>query len=126
TGASLGGMQALRFALDYPELVESVVAIASTPRLNVQGVALNAIARRAIEGDPDWQGGDYYDSGRAPRTGLALARRIGHVTYLSRDALSAKSRDGRLGVEDYLDYQAEKFVERFDANTYLLFSRALT
>jgi homoserine O-acetyltransferase len=126
TGASLGGMQALQFALDYPDFVRSVVAIAATAGLSAQGVALNAIARRAIESDPDWQGGDYYGTGRSPRTGLALARRIGHVTYLSRDALAAKSRNGRLGVEEYLDYQAEKFVERFDANTYLLFSRALT
>lgn len=126
TGASLGGMQALQLAIDYPELVRSVVAIAATAHLDAQGVALNAIARKAITADPDWQGGDYYSTGREPREGLALARRIGHVTYLSKEALRGKSRDGRLGVESYLDYQAQKFVDRFDANTYLLLSRALT
>lgn len=126
TGASLGGMQALQFALDYPDLVRSVIAIASTAGLDAQGVALNAIARAAITADPDWQGGDYYASGRSPRAGLGLARRIGHVTYLSKESLRTKSRGGRLGVEEYLDHQAERFVERFDANTYLLFSHALT
>jgi homoserine O-acetyltransferase/O-succinyltransferase len=126
TGASLGGMQALQFALDYPELVRSVVAVASTAHLDTQGIALNAIARTAIESDPDWQGGDYYGTGREPRAGLALARQVGHVTYLSKEALRGKSRGGRFGVESYLDHQAQKFVDRFDANTYRLFSRALT
>jgi homoserine O-acetyltransferase len=126
TGASLGGMQALQFALDYPDVVRSVVAIATTPRVNAQGVAVNAIARAAIVADPDFQGGDYYGTGRAPRSGLGIARRLGHVTYLSKEALGAKSAGDRLGVERYLDHQADKFVDRFDANTYLLFSYALT
>jgi len=125
-GASLGGMQALQFALDYPEFVESAIAIASTAALGAQGVALNAVARQAIRDDPDWQGGDYYESGLTPVRGLGLARRIGHVTYLSSHALAGKSRDGRLGVEQYLDAQSERFVKRFDANSYLLFSTALT
>jgi homoserine O-acetyltransferase/O-succinyltransferase len=126
TGASLGGMQALQFALDYPELVRSVIAIAATARLDAQGVALNAIARKAITSDPAWQGGDYYGTGRTPRDGLGIARRIGHVTYLSKESLRAKARDGRLSIEEYLDHQAARFVDRFDANTYLLFSDALT
>jgi homoserine O-acetyltransferase len=126
TGASLGGMQALQFALDYPKLVRSVVAIASTSHLDTQGIALNAIARNAITADPDWQGGDYYGTGREPRAGLGLARQVGHVTYLSKEALRGKSRGERFGVESYLEHQARRFVDRFDANTYLLFSRALT
>lgn len=125
-GASLGGMQALQFALDFPAQVRSVIAIASTRGLSAQGVALNAIARAAITADPAWQGGDYYDTGRLPDVGLALAREIGHVTYLSKEALAAKSPDDRLGVERYLTHQAAKFVARFDANSYLCFSRALT
>jgi homoserine O-acetyltransferase len=126
TGASLGGMQALQFAVDYPELVRSVVAIASTARLDTQGVALNAVARTAITSDPDWQGGDYYGTGRRPDRGLAIARQIGHITYLSKHSLRAKFPDDRFAVESYLAYQGEKFVRRFDANTYLLLSRALT
>lgn len=126
TGASLGGMQALQFALDFPDVVRSVVAIASTAHLGAQGIALNAIARIAITSDPDWQSGDYYGTGRSPRGGLGLARRIGHLTYLSKEALRDKAPDDRLGVERYLDHQAERFVDRFDANSYLLFSRALT
>jgi homoserine O-acetyltransferase len=126
TGASLGGMQALQFAVDYPELVRSVIAIASTSRLDTQGVALNSIARRAITSDPDWQGGDYYGTGRSPDSGLALARQIGHITYLSKHSLRAKFPGDRFAVESYLAYQGEKFVGRFDANTYLLFSLALT
>jgi homoserine O-acetyltransferase/O-succinyltransferase len=126
TGASLGGMQALQFAVDYPELVRSVVAIASTAHLDTQGVALNSVARNAITSDPDWLGGDYYGTGREPRSGLALARQIGHITYLSKFSLRAKFPGDRFAVESYLAYQGQKFVERFDANTYLLFSRALT
>jgi homoserine O-acetyltransferase len=125
-GASLGGMQALQFALDYPEIVGGVIAIASTARLDAQGVALNAIARKAITSDPGFQGGDFYGTGRAPRSGLGLARQIGHVTYLSKEALGAKAAADRLRVEDYLEHQGTKFVDRFDANTYLTFSMALT
>jgi homoserine O-acetyltransferase/O-succinyltransferase len=125
-GASLGGMQAVQLALDCPDVVDGVIAIASTARLDAQGVALNAIARKAITSDPDFQGGDYYGSGRAPRAGLELARQIGHVTYLSKEALGAKAGTDRLRVEDYLEHQGAKFADRFDANTYLRFSRALT
>ena len=106
--------------------MRSVVAIASTAHLDTQGVALNSIARKAITSDPDWQGGDYYGSGRTPDAGLALARQIGHITYLSKHSLRAKFPGDRFAVESYLTYQGEKFVARFDANTYLLFSRALT
>jgi homoserine O-acetyltransferase len=126
TGASLGGMQALQFAVDHPELVRGVVAIASTARLDTQGVALNSVARSAITSDPDWAGGDYYGTGRAPSAGLAIARQIGHITYLSKHSLRAKFPGDRFDVESYLAYQGEKFVGRFDANTYLLLSRALT
>ena len=96
------------------------------PSLDTQGVALNAVARNAITSDPDWQAGDYYGTGRAPRAGLALARQVGHITYLSKDSLREKFPGDRFAVESYLAYQGEKFVERFDANTYLLMSRALT
>jgi homoserine O-acetyltransferase/O-succinyltransferase len=126
TGASLGGMQALEFAVDYPELVRGVVAIASTARLDAQGVALNSVARNAITSDPDFAGGDYYGTGRTPDAGLAVARQIGHITYLSKHSLKAKFPGDRFAVESYLAYQGEKFVHRFDANTYLLLSRALT
>lgn len=138
-GASMGGMQALQFAVDHPDVVRGVVAIASTAHLDARGIALNAIARNAITTDPDWQGGDYYQTGRAPRTGLAVARQVGHITYLSRRSmqekfgrtLAAEADGGTLtepwfAVESYLRYQGAKFVDRFDANTYLLFSRALT
>jgi len=126
TGASLGGMQALQFAVDYPDFVRGVVAIASTAHLDTQGVALNHVARTAITSDPDFQGGDYYGTGREPRAGMAIARQIGHITYLSKHALRAKFPDDRFAVESYLSYQGDKFVVRFDANTYLLFSKAIT
>jgi len=120
--------------------VESSVVIASTHALRPQGVAWNAIARGAITADPDWQGGHYYESGRAPRRGMGVARMLGHITYLSADALEAKfgrrlqfSDDIRyildapeFEIESYLSHQAESFVNRFDANTYLYMSRALT
>jgi homoserine O-acetyltransferase len=139
SGASLGGMQALQFAVDHPTLVGGVVAIAATARLDTQGVAMNAIARNAITSDPDWQGGDYYGTGRTPRTGMALARQVGHLTYLSKQSMREKfgrTLAGEAGepsltephfaVESYLRYQGAKFVDRFDANSYLVFSRALT
>jgi homoserine O-acetyltransferase/O-succinyltransferase len=113
-GASLGGMQALQFATDYPDYVRAVVAIACTRALDTQGVALNAVARNAIRSNPD------------PLKGMAIARQIGHITYLSRESIRDKSGGDRFGVETYLDYQADKFVKRFDPNTYLLFSMALT
>jgi homoserine O-acetyltransferase len=139
SGASLGGMQALQFAVDHPALVGGVVAIAATARLDTQGVAMNAIARNAITSDPDWRGGDYYGTGRTPRTGMALARQVGHLTYLSKQSMREKFgrtlagdagepslTEPHFAVESYLRYQGAKFVDRFDANSYLVFSRALT
>ncbi len=139
-GGSLGGMQAFEWAILYPDQVDAVVAIASTHALHPQGMAWNAIAREAIMRDPDWQGGHYYGTGRAPQAGLGVARMVGHVTYLSGEALDTKfgrrlqdSDDLRytltepeFQVESYLRHQASSFVRRFDANTYLYTSRALT
>jgi homoserine O-acetyltransferase len=139
-GGSLGGMQAFEWAILYPDQVDAVVAIASTHALHPQGMAWNAIAREAIMRDPDWQGGHYYGTGRAPEAGLGVARMVGHVTYLSGEALDTKfgrrlqdSDDLRytltepeFQVESYLRHQASSFVRRFDANTYLYTSRALT
>jgi homoserine O-acetyltransferase/O-succinyltransferase len=139
-GGSLGGMQALEWAILFPDQVDAIVVIASTHALQPQGVAWNAIAREAITRDPDWQGGRYYGTGRAPGAGMGVARMVGHVTYLSAAALSDKfgrrlqfSADIRytltepeFEVESYLRHQADSFVKRFDANTYLYTSRALT
>jgi homoserine O-acetyltransferase/O-succinyltransferase len=139
-GGSLGGMQAFEWAILYPDQVDAVVAIASTHALHPQGMAWNAIAREAIMRDPDWQDGHYYGTGRAPEAGLGVARMVGHVTYLSGEALDTKfgrrlqaSDDLRytltepeFQVESYLRHQASSFVRRFDANTYLYTSRALT
>ena len=139
-GGSLGGMQALEWAVLYGDEVESIVVIASTPALRPQGVAWNAIARNAITADPDWQDGHYYDSGRAPSGGMGVARMLGHMTYLSAGSLEGKfgrrlqfSDDIRyvldepeFEIESYLRHQAKSFVERFDANTYLYMSRALS
>jgi len=139
-GGSLGGMQAFEWAILFPDQVDAVVSIASTHALHPQGVAWNAIARNAITGDPAWQGGRYYGTGRTPTAGMGVARMVGHVTYLSAQALSDKfgrrlqSADDigytitepEFQVESYLRHQAESFVKRFDANTYLYTSRALT
>jgi homoserine O-acetyltransferase len=139
-GGSLGGMQAFEWAIRYPDDVDAIVAIASTHALQPQGVAWNAIARNAIMADPNWQGGDYYGTGRAPNAGMGVARMVGHITYLSAQSLGAKfarrlqfSSDVRytltepeFEVESYLRHQADSFVRRFDANTYLYTSRALT
>jgi homoserine O-acetyltransferase len=133
-------MQALEWAVSYPDDVDAVVAIASTHALRPQGLAWNAIARNAITADPGWHGGHYHGTGSAPTLGLGIARMVGHVTYLSAESLKAKF-DRRLQfaedirylltepefeVENYLKYQAGNFVKRFDANTYLYTSRALT
>jgi homoserine O-acetyltransferase len=139
-GGSLGGMQALEWAIRFPDRVDAIVAIASTHALHPQGVAWNAIARDAIMRDPAWQGGNYYGTGRAPDDGMGVARMVGHITYLSGPAL--RDRFGRrlqfaddvrytiteaeFEVESYLRHQADSFVRRFDANTYLYTSRALT
>jgi homoserine O-acetyltransferase/O-succinyltransferase len=139
-GGSLGGMQAFEWAILYPDQVDSIVAIASTHAIQPQGVAWNAIARNAIMADPAWQGGHYYGTGRKPDAGMGIARMVGHITYLSAQSLGAKfgrqlqfSDDPRytitepeFQVENYLRYQADSFVKRFDANTYLYTSRALT
>src|SRR6266581_729144 len=125
---------------DLPGMVRSAVSIASTARLGSQGVAWNAIARNAIMADPDWQGGTYYGSGRTPMAGIGVARMVGHVTYLSAESMREKF-DRRLqdreqysftltepdfAVESYLRHQADTFAGRFDANSYLYISRALT
>jgi homoserine O-acetyltransferase len=139
-GGSLGGMQALEWAVLYPDQVDAIVVIASTHALQPQGVAWNAIARESIMRDPGWQGGRYYGTGSAPDAGMGVARMVGHVTYLS--ALALHDKFGRrlqfaddirytitepeFEVESYLRHQADSFVKRFDANTYLTMSRALT
>jgi homoserine O-acetyltransferase len=139
-GGSLGGMQALEWAVSYPDQVDSIVVIASTHALQPQGVAWNAIARNAIMADPDWQGGHYHGTGRAPNAGMGVARMVGHITYLSATSLGKKFgrrlqfaddirytlTDPEFEIENYLRYQADAFVKRFDANTYLYTSRALT
>jgi homoserine O-acetyltransferase/O-succinyltransferase len=139
-GGSLGGMQALEWAVLYPDQVDAIVPIASTHALHPQGMAWNAIARESIMRDPDWQGGHYYGTGRTPDAGMGVARMVGHVTYLSASALENKFgrrlqfaddirytvTEPEYEVERYLDHQAEVFVKRFDANTYLYTSRALT
>jgi homoserine O-acetyltransferase len=139
-GGSLGGMQAFEWAILFPDQVDAVVAIASTHALHPQGVAWNSIARDAIMRDPAWQDGRYYGTGRAPDGGMGVARMVGHITYLS--ALALHDKFGRrlqfaddirytitepeFEVESYLRHQADSFVRRFDANTYLRMSRALT
>lgn len=139
-GGSLGGMQALEWAIRYPGQVDAIVPIASTHALQPQGVAWNAIAREAIMGDPAWQDGRYYGTGRVPEAGMGVARMVGHVTYLSAPALNDKFgrrlqfaddirhtiTEPEFEIENYLRHQAGSFVKRFDANTYLYTSRALT
>jgi homoserine O-acetyltransferase len=133
-------MQAFEWAILFPDRVDAVVAIASTHALQAQGLAWNAIARNSIQGDPDWQGGHYYGTGRKPDAGMGVARMVGHITYLSAKSIGDKfgrrlqfAEDIRFTltepefeVENYLRYQADAFVRRFDANTYLYTSRALT
>jgi homoserine O-acetyltransferase len=139
-GGSLGGMQALEWAVRHPQDVDAIVVIASTPALEPQGVAWNAIARNAIMADPAWQEGHYYGTGRKPDAGMGVARMVGHITYLSAASLGDKFgrrlqfaddirytlREPEFAIENYLRYQADSFVKRFDANTYLYTSRALT
>jgi homoserine O-acetyltransferase len=139
-GGSLGGMQALEWAVLYGDQVDAIIPIASTHALHPQGVAWNAIARNAITADPDWQGGHYHGTGRAPRAGMGVARMVGHITYLSAHSLNDKFgrrlqfaddiryvlTEPEFEVESYLRHQADAFVKRFDANTYLYTSRALS
>ena len=141
-GGSLGGMQAMSWAIQYPERVAHCVVIASTPKLSAQNIAFNEVARNAILSDPDFYGGDYYKHGVVPKRGLRLARMVGHITYLSDDDMAEKfgrdlqrlagapdeyrfSFDVEFAVESYLRHQGDKFSGYFDANTYLLITRAL-
>ena len=136
-GGSLGGMQALQWALSYPDRVRHSLVIASAPNLTAQNVAFNEVARQAIITDPDFYEGAYYNHGVLPRRGLRIARMLGHITYLSDDAMGAKfgrklrhgeikySFDVEFEMESYLRYQGDKFAGEFDANTYLRMTRAL-
>lgn len=137
TGGSLGGMQVMQWAISYPEAIAHAVVIAAAPKLSAQNIAFNEVARQAIITDPDFHDGRYAEHGVIPRRGLMLARMLGHITYLSDDAMRAKFdrelRSGKLQygfdvefqVESYLRYQGRSFVDRFDANTYLLMTKAL-
>ena len=141
-GGSLGGMQALSWTLQHPERVRHCVAVATAPKLSAQNIAFNEVARRAIVTDPDFHGGHFYEHGVVPRRGLRVARMIGHITYLSDDVMEEKfgremvgraigdapgysTQDIEFQVESYLRYQGDKFSDYFDANTYLLITRAL-
>ena len=129
-GGSLGGMQALQWAIDYPRQLGAAVIIAAAARLTALNIAFNDIARQAIRSDPHYNGGDFYGGGDGPRQGLALARMLGHVTYLSDEMMSsrfgrARRHDSEFEVESYLRYKGGKFSGAFDANTYMLMTRAL-
>ncbi|MGF1525930.1 MAG: homoserine O-acetyltransferase [Candidatus Competibacterales bacterium] len=136
-GGSLGGMQALQWAIEYPERVAHAVVIAAAPGLSAQNIAFSEVARQAIRSDPDYHGGHYVQHHTVPRGGLSVARMLGHITYLSDAGMAAKFGrelqrgkinfhfDSEFQVESYLHYQSSRFVERFDANTYLLMTRAL-
>jgi homoserine O-acetyltransferase len=137
-GGSLGGMQALSWALRYPLRLRHCIAVATAPNLSAQNIAFNEVARRAIVTDPDFHGGHFYEHDVVPRRGLRVARMIGHITYLSDDAMESKfgryTQEAALGystqniefrIEGYLRHQGDKFSEYFDANTYLLITRAL-
>ena len=139
-GGSLGGMQALSWTLQYPQRVRHAVVVASAPNLTAENIAFNEVARRAIVTDPDFHGGHFYQHGVLPKRGLRIARMIGHITYLSDDVMNAKfgrqlrdgageikfsTQDVEFQIESYLRYQGDKFAEYFDANTYLLITRAL-
>jgi len=143
-GGSLGGMQALSWTLQYPERVKHAVVVASAPNLNAENIAFNEVARRAIVTDPDFHDGHFYQHGVVPKRGLRIARMIGHITYLSDDVMNEKfgrqlreavthhatgykysTQEVEFQIESYLRYQGDKFSEYFDANTYLLITRAL-
>jgi homoserine O-acetyltransferase len=136
-GGSLGAMQALQWSIAYPERIANAIVVAAAPNLSAQNIAFNEVARQAITTDPDFHGGDFYAYGVVPRRGLRLARMIGHITYLSDDAMMEKFGrslrsaainfhfDVDFEVESYLRYQGDKFSEYFDANTYLLITRVL-
>ncbi|GHD71230.1 homoserine O-acetyltransferase [Vogesella fluminis] len=136
-GGSLGGMQALQWSIDYPDRIAHALVIASAPKLSAQNIAFNDVARQAIITDPDFLGGDFYAHGTIPRRGLRLARMLGHITYLSDDGMGEKfgrmlrsgeyqfGYDVEFEIESYLRYQGDKFSDYFDANTYLLMTKAL-
>ena len=136
-GGSLGAMQALQWTLSFPDRIRHSIVIAAAPRLSAQNIAFNEVARQAITTDPDFHAGHYYEHGVVPRAGLRLARMLGHITYLSDDAMMEKFgrtlRSGALGfnfdtdfeIESYLRYQGDKFSTYFDANTYLRITKAL-
>jgi homoserine O-acetyltransferase len=140
-GGSLGGMQALAWSIMYPQRLGHCVVIASTPKLSAQNIAFNDVARQAILSDPDYRGGDFYAHGVVPKNGLRVARMVGHITYLSDDDMAekfgrklrnaAETNDYKFDfgidfeIESYLRYQGDKFSEYFDANTYLLITKAL-
>ncbi|KJZ15576.1 homoserine acetyltransferase [Marinomonas sp. SBI22] len=136
-GGSLGGMQVLQWSIRYPERLKSAVIIASAPKLSTQNIAFNEVARQSISRDPEFHQGDYHAKQTLPRNGLGLARMLGHITYLSTDSLGEKfgrtmrhdeyqyNYDIDFEVESYLRYQGEAFTKRFDANTYMLMTKAL-
>jgi homoserine O-acetyltransferase len=119
-GGSLGGMQALAWSMMFPDRLRHCVVIASTPKLSAQNIAFNDVARQAILSDPEYHGGDFYAHGVVPKNGLRVARMVGHITYLSNDDMAENFE-----IESYLRYQGDKFSEYFDANTYLLITKAL-
>ncbi|WP_428035020.1 homoserine O-succinyltransferase MetX [Amphritea sp.] len=136
-GGSLGGMQALQWAINYPQRIRHCLIIAAAPKLSAQNIAFNEVARQAITRDPDFNNGHFYENGNVPKTGLMLARMLGHITYLSDDGMREKFgrelKEGKISydfnpqfeVESYLRYQGERFSTAFDANTYLLMTKAL-
>ncbi|WP_152594614.1 homoserine O-acetyltransferase [Massilia sp. BSC265] len=140
-GGSLGGMQALSWSIMFPERLRHCIVIASTPKLSAQNIAFNDVARQAILSDPDYHGGDFYEHGVVPKNGLKVARMVGHITYLSNDDMAekfgrklrnaAENDDYKFDfgidfeIESYLRYQGDKFSEYFDANTYLIITKAL-
>ncbi len=140
-GGSLGGMQALSWTLQYPDRIRHAVVVASAPNLTAENIAFNEVARRAIVTDPDFHGGHFYRHGVIPRRGLRIARMVGHITYLSDDVMNEKfgrelrgavnggyqysTQEVEFQIESYLRHQGDKFSEYFDANTYLLITRAL-
>jgi homoserine O-acetyltransferase len=136
-GGSLGGMQALRWSIAYPDRIKKAGIIATAPKLSAQNIAFNEVARQAIITDPDYQDGYYLKAGKSPKRGLRLARMVGHITYLSDEAMRNKFgrelKEGKLNfgydaefeVESYLRYQGDVFSENFDANTYLLMTKLL-
>jgi homoserine O-acetyltransferase len=138
-GGSMGGMQALSLAANWPDRVDRVLAIAATGQMGAQNIAFQEVGRQAIMADPAWQGGDYYGTGKAPDAGLSVARMAAHITYLSEASLTEKfgrrlqdraeksfGFDADFQVESYLRHQGHSFIERFDANSYLYITRAMS